>query len=376
MESATASTSIAPSEGSATFIPAFLANTIPACTEGASLNGAHLEEANLERAHLEGASLNGAHLEGAYLHSAHLERAKLGDAHLERAFLRDAQLERAFLNNAHLEEANLTSAHLEGANLSYARLKGANLTGAHLEGASLNGAQLEGANLSHAHLEEAFLNGATFDNATRLNDAVVTGAQLDQATFDNTNLSVVDWRAVPWLGDELKAREAKAELGRRKGDSRRLFEYRTAVRANRRLAVALQANGLSEDAARYNYRAQLCQRKAYFYERRIPSWLGSWLLAALAGYGFRPLRTILWYFSVLIAFAALYVSLGTVNGHPFNVVEAAVFSVTSFHGRGFFPGSLALDNPVTVVAALEAVLGLLIEISFIATFTQRFFNSR
>jgi hypothetical protein len=31
---------------------------------------------------------------------------------------------------------------------------------------------------------------------------------------------------------------------------------------------------------------------------------------------------------------------------------------------------------VTVLAAIEAVIGLLIEISFIVTFTQRFFNSR
>jgi hypothetical protein len=55
-------------------------------------------------------------------------------------------------------------------------------------------------------------------------------------------------------------------------------------------------------------------------------------------------------------------------------LAAFVFSVTSFHGRGFFPGEgLALDDPITVLAALEAIVGLFIEISFIATFTQRFF---
>jgi hypothetical protein len=32
-----------------------------------------------------------------------------------------------------------------------------------------------------------------------------------------------------------------------------------------------------------------------------------------------------------------------------------------------------LSNPLTIFAALEAIIGLLIEISFIATFTQRFF---
>jgi hypothetical protein len=53
-----------------------------------------------------------------------------------------------------------------------------------------------------------------------------------------------------------------------------------------------------------------------------------------------------------------------------------VFSVTSFHGRGFFPGSLDLKDVVVKLAALEAVVGLPIEISFIATFTQRFFGAR
>jgi hypothetical protein len=51
-----------------------------------------------------------------------------------------------------------------------------------------------------------------------------------------------------------------------------------------------------------------------------------------------------------------------------------VFSVTSFHGRGFFPGTLSLEDTLTKLAAPEAVIGLVIEISFIATFTQRFFG--
>ena len=39
-----------------------------------------------------------------------------------------------------------------------------------------------------------------------------------------------------------------------------------------------------------------------------------------------------------------------------------------------FPGGIPLDDPITVTAALEAIVGLTIEISFIATFTQRFFG--
>src|SRR5262249_4064920 len=158
----------------------------------------------------------------------------------------------------------------------------------------------------------------------------------------------------------------KSRASRREG-------LQMAVRANRRLAVALQANGLSEDAARYLYRAQLCQRTALFYEGRIPQWLGSWALAALAGYGFRPGRTLLWYLVLIAAFAVSYYVLGPTQGHTFQPDGALVFSLTSFHGHGFFPESLSFESWVTRLAATEAVLGLLIEISFIATFTQRFF---
>jgi hypothetical protein len=36
--------------------------------------------------------------------------------------------------------------------------------------------------------------------------------------------------------------------------------------------------------------------------------------------------------------------------------------------------NLPLDSPLAVVGAVEAMIGLLIEASFIATFTQRFFG--
>jgi hypothetical protein len=48
--------------------------------------------------------------------------------------------------------------------------------------------------------------------------------------------------------------------------------------------------------------------------------------------------------------------------------------VNTFHGRGFFPGGITLDDPLTVIAAIEAFLGLIIEVTFIATLTQRFFG--
>ena len=50
-----------------------------------------------------------------------------------------------------------------------------------------------------------------------------------------------------------------------------------------------------------------------------------------------------------------------------------MLSITSFHGRGFFPAALSLGDPVALLAAAEAIIGLFIELVFIATFTQRYF---
>ena len=350
---------------------------------------AHLEGADLIGAHLEGDGLSWAHLEGADLTGAHLEKALLGEAHLERVYLNEAYLEEADLAGAHLEGTALGKAHLEGANLSWAHLEGANLAGAHLEGANLFGAHLEGANLSWAHLEEARLVGASLEG-TQLSDIILgnkmhIGPQTADVRWSTTNLAVIDWSQVTTLGDEKMAQQVKTSYGKIKDGKMYLDEYRAAVRANRQLAVALQAQGLNEEAAHFAYRAQLMQRvvlRRFVYlpgrslfqrVRAFGSFIFSWFLDILAGYGYHPAKTLLWYLLMIGGFATAY----TVFGHLPPFPDAVVFSFMSFHGRGFFPslaGETNLHNPLVVLAAAEAVTGLFIEISFIATFTQRFFG--
>jgi hypothetical protein len=63
----------------------------------------------------------------------------------------------------------------------------------------------------------------------------------------------------------------------------------------------------------------------------------------------------------------------TTTSHPLLWYEALVFSLNSFHGRGLFPQVINLGDPVTIVGALEAVIGLYFEAGLIATFTRRFF---
>ena len=95
----------------------------------------------------------------------------------------------------------------------------------------------------------------------------------------------------------------------------------------------------------------------------------------LAGYGYRPGRSIFWYLVIIFGFVLTYHTFGQLALYP---PDALVFSLTSFHGRGFFPGlgnEASLHNSLVMLAAIEAVVGLFIEISFIATFTKRFFGS-
>jgi uncharacterized protein YjbI with pentapeptide repeats len=375
------------------------AQLFQAYLEGADLRGAHLEGANLRLAHLKNALLRDTHLERADLREAHLDEINLRLAHLEGADFRDTHLERADLREAHLEGADLRRAHLEGIDLSGAHLEGADLSTAYLGGADLSAAHLEGANLRLAHLEGADLRDTHLERAD-LRDAHLEGANLRSAHLEGTdlravaldinsvlsdatldkssrlgdiqwsgvgvvNLTRINWDSVSTLGDEQNLSILSPAT-----------YHESAVRAYRQLAAQLRAQGMSEVADRFAYRAQNRQRIHLLRRGRIPGYFGSLVLAALAGYGYRPGRSILWYVAIIAGFSVLYFNFGLVNGHAFNPTEAIVFSITSFHGRGFFPGGLTLDDPVTVLASIEAVIGLLIEISFIATFTQRFFGAK
>jgi hypothetical protein len=289
----------------------------------------------------------------------------------------DLHLEGADFTAAHLQGANLSQAHLEGASLGAAHLRGADLTAAHLQRARLVSADLVGASLREAHLEGANLCNAQFDKTTSLNDAALDGVALDQITFDGVNLAVIEWSAVKVLGDETRAHAGMDEHGKRKDSATRLKEYKSAVRANRLLAVALRAQGLNEDADRYAYRAQMLQSHVWARQGKWLANLGNNLLYVLAGYGYKPARSLLVYLATVLAFAVAYYTLGHNVTPPLSSLDALVFSITSFHGRGFSPGeAVTLHNPLSVLAAAEAVIGLLIEISFIATFTQRFFGAK
>ncbi len=334
----------------------------------------------------EGLDMRGADLSRIDLCQLPLARLRGGLTWNERPSFTEEQrymavvlMKNADLYNAHLEGANLGDAQLEEAVLERAQLKEAVLIGAHLERAHMGGAHLEQSLLMEAYLEKADLR------SIHLGDEKQKSPLMADIHWNDTNLAVVKWSQIEMLGDEYEASQ-KTHNGKVKSREIRLEENDQAVRANRQLAIALQTQGLNEDAARFAYRAQVLQKRVYrfqilqhgvkFRQRRgmLGAWFFSWFLFLLAGYGYRPGRSVLWYLAVVFGFAVAYFSFGHLPFLP----DALVFSLTSFHGRGFFPGlgsENSLHNPLVVLAASEAVIGLFIEISFIATFTKRFFGS-
>jgi hypothetical protein len=108
--------------------------------------------------------------------------------------------------------------------------------------------------------------------------------------------------------------------------------------------------------------------------RKLGAWCWSLLLSILAGYGYKPGRSLLAYLAVIFGFTGLYLLNSHLVTPHLTWDQALVLSVSCFHGRGFFEQDITLGSTYARLAACEAVIGLLIEISFISTFTQRFLS--
>src|SRR5438874_1358800 len=369
---------------------------------GLDLRGANLCQVDLRRLPLTGTR---GGLTREEWNPTTLEQRHTAGVHLQGADLSEAHLEGAVLQGAHMEGATLRGTHLEEANLFRAYLKDAYLRGAHLEQAKLRGTRMEGAYLLEAHLQGADLRNTFFDSASNLERIILSDkkfgcALLADVHWGSVNLSVVNWVQVRLLGDEdkIRQRERDGQTGTVGEKGKLLEDYHEAVRANRQLANAMRAQGMNEEAVPFAYRAQVLQRKVLWRQvlwgqvealptdvqheglwklvqalrwriLKFAAFIFSWFLDLLAGYGYKPGRSLFIYLLMIELVAACYDLLGHLP-----VREALIFSVTSFHGRGFLPGTFTLRDPLTALAALEAVTGLFIEISFIATFTQRFFG--
>jgi hypothetical protein len=234
--------------------------------------------------------------------------------------------------------------------------------------------------LPSTDLAEAFFNAETKLDRSTIGDEQQVGIRVGGAHWGGVDVTAVEWKSIKMLGDEYVARQPCYQDGKAKTKDRRLLEYQRATEANRQLAAVLQSQGLHEEADQFAYRAQKLQREVWRREHRYVKYIGSWFLYLLAGYGYRPLISIIIYLLVVFGFAVGYYQIWATNHlervtkQTLSSVGAVIFSITAFHGRGFFLGSsgLGYDSLITILGAVEAVIGLIIELSFIATFTRRF----
>jgi len=344
--------------------------SITATEEEEEAAAIHLENSKLLLTQLQGAQLCRARFDGAYLQRIRLQNADLRHASLVRADLRAAHLEAANMSDARFEGADLVRAHLEGCELPRAHFESSDLILALLQGANLREAHFDGADLHRAHLEGANIDLAYFNNATSLGRLNLAGdgygiARMLDVHWGDANLTVIDWGKVNPLQLMRNTWVDRRRAGRVRPRSR-LEREQEAVRTCRQLVTVLQDQGLYGDAARFSYCAHVLQRNVLFQQCRFGSYLLSWLLFLLAGYGYKPFRIALWYIAIVGLCALVYGALGA--------SDPLIESVAAFHGRGFFPDQLHLNGPAYEIAAAEAVVGLLIEISFIATVSPRFFG--
>jgi uncharacterized protein YjbI with pentapeptide repeats len=333
--------------------------------KGLDLRGADLQGEDLSGLPL--VRMQGGLSQGTDWNDATAEQRETAAVHLEGTSLRGANLKGAILNNAHLEGADLRTVHLEGATLNYTHLEGKTMPIDSQRQVQKNVPMV----LPPANLREVFFDSTTHLELPTMGNKQSGFIPLADVRWGGTNLAVIDWSLVNMLGDESKARQ-----------QHRLSDYFAAVRANRQLSIVLRDQGLNEDAARFAYRAQVLQKTVFRLQmlqssislrqrlRLLGAWLFSWFLFLLAGYGYKPARSFLAYLLVIGAFMILYLFL---DPH-LAWYEAIVVSMTAFHGRGFSPSTFSPGDPLSIASAVEAFVGLIIEVTFIATLTRRFFG--
>jgi hypothetical protein len=155
--------------------------------------------------------------------------------------------------------------------------------------------------------------------------------------------------------------------------SARVYRCRAGEQATR---AGFAAQGLSSEAAVLDYRAHLWQRKVLQLTlgwKHLEYWESSLLSC-------RAMDTRFGAASSLMSFLSSSLLRRTSGAPPLTPYKhvppglALLLSVLSFHGRGFVSADLATKTSYSIIAALEAVVGLVFEAIFIATLIRRLFR--
>ncbi|GCE07065.1 pentapeptide repeat-containing protein [Dictyobacter aurantiacus] len=346
---------------------------------GSSWQDAQAERADFSEASLQGAEMTRANLRNSNLRKASLQQVELSHATLTGAYLHDAEMQEVTLQRARLDEADLSLIYAMGANLRQASLKGAYMRGAHLEGSDLTRASLKGADLSRAHLAGATMNAATLDRQTQLTDIELTGsgyqrASLVDISWGDVVLSRIDWSTMTRDKNAHGTRGSMREASEATSLRQHSANSQEALRSYRQLTLVLKQQGLDEDSARFAYAAHQLQRELYWRHHTYGAWFCSLLLDLLAGYGYRPWRLLAAYALIILSSTLAYFVIGSFSAPHLTLLDAALISVTAFHGRVFWEDATHPSRLRLWIMAAEALAGLVIESVLIAVLVRRLMN--
>lgn len=241
-----------------------------------------------------------------------------------------------------------------------------NLSGADLRGADLRGANLGHAELIRANLTRAKLVGANLAGASLSYSRVDSVGILGEVIIDSgVDLSDVFWNDMPEPRDStVGTREEQA------------VSCRDAARVHRHARRVLRDQGLVRLASEYRLREEHMERQALWKERKLGSWLFSWFLDLVSGYGERLGRILAAYGVTLLVFTALYWLMGVHSFRHESGIQAFgdsfLVSLSAIHGRTTFE-QLGAWSPAAWTAAVESVFGIVMEGVFVAMLVQRFF---
>ena len=282
----------------------------------------------------------GTILDGLDLSKLPLTRAIFGLRWNERL---EATEEQQIMAAASLVGTNLWGANLEGIRGHRIDLRAACLAHTYMEKAQLRYANLAGTDLHGSQLKEVDLEDAI------LCDPKGITPRLADITWGGTKLSNLDWSNMRQLGDDSYARKLTHQGGVSKKET--MKAYREAMRASLQVSVMLEQQGLGDEAVRLRYRSKVLHRRLLWLQHAWKQWLGSLLLALIAGYGYRLWRIFMVYGINICFWALLYKVLSL----RMSLVDAMLLSVT---GRGLTDAQLqiwianACENGVTFILVI------------------------
>lgn len=147
--------------------------------QGASVQGPiSFHQGELRQATFQDSRFPSMNLRGADLRRTTFENCTLREAIFEDAKLEGASFEGSDLTGVRFQGANLRGANLRGVLIERGQLQGADLRGADLTGAVIIDSDLDGADLGIAVLDSAYLR-----RVSMMQNLVLQGAKLDNATL-------------------------------------------------------------------------------------------------------------------------------------------------------------------------------------------------